>query len=368
MRKLLRNLLICLTVLLAVILPGCGDTEAPPENDPPQSTEVEEIAPSDDADAPFKVTMLDVGQGLSILIESDGEYMIYDGGGRSYSSYVVSYLKKHNIDELEYMFISHYDEDHIAGLVGVLNTCEVDTAVTPDYTADSAIYRSFRDMLKNNGADEEHPLAGDSYTLGNADIQVLSPHDYAGNDENDASIVIKVTYGNYSCIITGDAEENAESEMVSSGADIDADLYVVGHHGSASSSSESFVRAVSPEYAFISVGENNRYGHPAQQTIDLLNLLGIKIFRTDMQGEVTAFSDGNRYWVDSEPAEEEDRQAEPSDTGYDGTYVINRNSGKFHYPDCTSVDDMKEENKVYSDESRTKLIKEGYSPCGNCNP
>ena len=353
MMRILKNILLASMLMHILLLSGCGN-----------QTYVEEIIPSGDADAPFKVTMLDVGQGLSVLIESDGEYMRYDGGGRGYSSYVVSYLKKHNIDELDYMFTSHYDEDHIAGLVGVLNTCEVDTVVTPDYTADSAIYRSFRDMLNNNGADEEHPLKGDSYTLGSAGIEVLSPDDYAGSDENDASIVIKVTYGNFSCIITGDAEENAESEMVSSGADLDADLYVVGHHGSASSSSESFVRAVSPKYAFISVGENNRYGHPAKQTIDLLSSLGIKIFRTDMQGEVTAYSDGDTCWVDAEPAEGVDLQEED----YDGTYVINKNSGKFHYPDCGSVDDMSEENKVYSNESRDKLMKEGYSPCGNCRP
>lgn len=359
--KNVKRILLALMLAFSVVLSGCGS----------QAASVSGSGYTDSGEgkeASFEITMLDVGQGLSLLIQADGEYMIYDGGGRSYSSYVVSYLKKHGIDSLKYMAVSHYDEDHINGLVGVLNTTEVETALTPDYEADSKIYQSFRSMLKENGADEEHPVAGDSYSLGDADIEVLSPAKYTGDDENDESMVIKVTYGDFSCLITGDAEKNAEEQMLYNDMDVSADLYVAGHHGSASSSGREFVKAVSPDYVFISVGADNSYGHPAQETLDTFNALGIKIFRTDLQGEVTCSSDGANYWFSTDNVSEEEVEEESAAVEPETSYVINKNSGVFHRPDCGSVDKMKESNKIYSEDSRDELVKEGYSPCGNCNP
>lgn len=327
----------------------------------------------DDTTAPFEVRMLDVGQGLSILVKCDDHYMIYDGGGRKYSSYVVSYLQNHGIDKLDYMFVSHYDEDHINGLVGVLNTTSVGETITPDYAADSKVYESFRNMLAKNGSTEIHPSIGETFTLGDASIQVLNVKSDSYTDENDYSTVIKITYKNFKTIITGDAEWESESDMIASGVDLKTDLYVVGHHGSASSSSDSFVSAMSPQYAFISVGKGNSYGHPAEKTLATLNKYNCKIYRTDEQGEVTAYSDGESIWFNTNPIVDDVNNATVSDdsdasNSYTGEYVLNTKSKKIHLPTCSSLDQMSEQNKETTTKSKEELLNEGYTLCGNCNP
>lgn len=199
------------------------------------------LAAGDNESAPFSATMLNVGQGLSVLIQSDGHNMLYDGGSRAHSSYVVSYLQQHGVDFLDYMVASHYDEDHIAGLVGVLNTTPVSTILCPDYQADSKIYESFVKGEETSGAQIEHSDAGEEYLLGDAKIEVLQD-DPSLEEANNKSIAVKVSYGTFSMLLTDDAEQEAEEEMIRSGQDLHADLYVTGHHGSSSSSSQDFSR------------------------------------------------------------------------------------------------------------------------------
>lgn len=261
--------------------------------DPPQDP---------NANALFSLTMLDVGQGLSLLMKSDDRYMIYDGGGRSASSYVVAYLKAHGVGTLDYMVASHYDEDHIAGLVGVLNTTTVRNVYTPDYTADTAIYNSFVNKLSASGATEKHPSVGETFSFGNAAVQFISPANYAYSNVNSYSLAVRITCGTFSCIVTGDAEMDAEADMVAGGYAVDSDLLVVGHHGSASSSSAGFVQAVAPEYAFISVGAGNAYRHPAAQTLSTLQQNHVQIFRSDQSGAVTCYTDGEKYWFSADPS------------------------------------------------------------------
>lgn len=339
----------------------------------------------DKADASFSETMLNVGQGLSILIKADGQNMIYDGGGRDFSSYVVAYLQKHNVTHLKYMFVSHYDEDHIAGLVGVLHTADVDTIVCPDYKADSKIYDSFAKAVQAGKSRIVHPFVGDTFSLGKATITVLGPDDYQDERENNRSIASKITYGSFSSVITGDAEYEEEDRILQTGMDVNTDLYVAGHHGSSNSSSDAFVRAMSPADAFISCGTGNSYGHPHKETLAIQKNAGCDIFRSDIQGEVTCFSDGTHFWFSSKPCNDwtpgsyshtdtKERTSTESNNTSDkadeeGTeFVVNISSKKFHRPDCTAVEKIKEKNKQVISATRQKLIDEGYSPCGICNP
>lgn len=328
-------------------------------------------------DAPFSITMLNVGQGLSLLIKADGHYMLYDGGGRDYSSYVVSYMKKHGVNDFDYLVASHYDDDHINGLVGVLNTAKVKKALLPDYTADTRVYRSLQQAVQ--GIPVVHPTRGSTYTLGKAKITVISPANYHQEIENNNSIALRIQYGNFSAIMTGDAEQEAESAMLSSGLPLKSDLYVVGHHGSSSSSSRAFLRAIQPSYAFLSVGPYNKYGHPTQKMLNTLKSFNVNLFRTDKQGEVTAYSNGKKCWfnkrptTDWSPGDAASSQAVYSNTPNAGQktstqYVINKNSKKFHRPDCPSVQQMKAKNREYTNASRDTLIKQGYTPCANCKP
>ena len=339
-------------------------------------------ATSQGPSSPFSLTMLDVGQGLSILICADNHYMLYDGGGRESSSFVVSYLKQNNISTLDYIIASHYDEDHISGLIGVLNTTSVGKALIPNYVASSQTYTSFTTKLETTGTDYQFPAVGETYPLGKAEFQIIGPDSYDHSDDNDCSIAIRIQYGSASCILTGDSTESAESKMISTGLTVDSDLYVVGHHGSASSSSDAFLDAVSPNYAFISVGKDNNYGHPTERVLKSLKNRNIELFRSDVQGSFSAFSDGSEWWFDIAPCDDwsagdeakEEASAPPvasdntTKASEASTYVLNIHTMKFHYPDCSSVSRMKDDNKEIVESSREELINQGYSPCGNCHP
>ena len=409
-------------------------TESSTENVPPFLAEngVAQYLPDCQKEAPFSMTMLDVKQGLSLLFESDGKYMLYDGGGRKPSSYVFSYVRKHTGGELDYLVSSHYDEDHAAGLIGVLLKDKVGTVLCPDYTNDTEIYSSFASALQGNGAAVVHPKAGDNYQFGNASITVLSADD-AADQENDRSITVKVTYGSFSIIVTGDAEKQAEQEMIDSGLDLDADVYVAGHHGSEYSSSSAFLAAVSPAFTFISCGAGNDYGHPAEGMLGRVQAVGSQMVRTDKQGEVTVYSDGANDWLSTDPcqdwssptvsesssdtASDEGSSAsnntetsasssgeagdtetstsgsgEAGDTGTSASeeagvtapqetetqnatagentqqYVLNTNTMVFHYPWCRAVKRMKDTNKEIVNDTRDNIINQGYKPCGICQP
>lgn len=325
--------------------------------------------------APFSLTMLDVGQGLSVLVQADGEYLLYDGGGRGTSSYVVSYLQQQGVTKLGWLAASHYDEDHISGLVGVLHTTPVEQALMPDYTTDTQIYQSLQNVLGEKSVPVIYPAQGDIFSLGGAEIQVVGPRNYAYDSDNSNSICLRICYGNFQCLLTGDAEQDAEQDMVVSGQDLTCDLYVVGHHGSSSSTSEELLDAAAPVYAFLSVGEDNPYGHPTEQTLEALKRHEIALYRTDQQGEVTVYSDGQQSWFSTEPCQDwsTGNQSIPEDplattVPQTAQYVLNTHTKKFHFPDCPSVDQMSEKNKEFTDASRDELIARGYTACGRCNP
>lgn len=371
------------------------ETSVDAKNQTEQETQADQK--NTDTSPAFKVTMLNVGQGLSILVESDGHYMLYDGGGKKRSSYVVSYLKKHKITNLDYIFASHYDEDHINGLNGVMNALTVQTAVTPDYEVDSDCYHSFRKNLELNKIPELHPEEDEVYPLGSAKIRILYA-DPTADPENNRSTVIRISCKDYSCLITGDAEAQVERDLIASGKKLDSDLYVVGHHGSASSNTEEFIKAVSPTAAFISVGKDNTYGHPAPETMTFLREQNCSVYRSDKQKETSVSYNGKEIVFSQDPwiaaTEDTDKTSENADTGdildpfatntdaaasgdrsmpsaTDGPvvdYVINVNTGKFHYSDCKSVKQMKDKNKREVECNRAELISQGFEPCQNCNP
>lgn len=339
--------------------------------------------------APFAFHMLDVGQGQSVLVEADGHYMLIDGGGRSSSSFVVSYLQQQGVEKLDYIVVSHYDEDHISGIVGALHVFECETILAPDYYADTDIYASYLTAAEASGAEIIYPQQGETYALGDAVITVVGPASYENTLENDRSVAVRITYGITGYLICGDAQAQEEEDISNSGLELASDVYVVNHHGSAESSGFYFLNRVQPMYALISCSADNAYGHPAAETMQRLDSEGVSLYRTDRQGTVTAYSDGAGLWFDQDPCDDfSSRQAdgqgavnldisgqngsgqqEASDSGNRGTtYVCNLNTKKFHYTYCDSVNRMKETNKKFTDESRESLIAQGYDPCKNCNP
>lgn len=366
----------------ALVLTGaaCTSGPAPAPTPSPAVTAIPEepdAAPTVDGgkDAPFSLTMLDVGQGLSVLVQADGEYLLYDGGGRGASSYVVAYLQQHGVTELQWLVASHYDEDHISGLVGALHTTPVEQALMPDYTTDTQIYQSLQNVLEEKSVPVVYPAQGDIFSLGNAEIQIVGPPNYGYDSDNSNSLCLRIEYGDFRCLLTGDAEQDAERDMAASWQDLSCDVYVVGHHGSSSSTSEELLEAASPRYAFLSVGAGNAYGHPTEQTMTALQQHGVALYRTDTQGEVTVYSDGENCWFSTSPCEDWTAGSQtvpdtPLATALpqSARYVLNTHTKKFHYPDCPSVEQMSDQNKDFTDATREELISRGYTPCGRCDP
>ena len=226
------------------------------------------------ADTTMAVHFLDVGQGLSILVQSRGENLLYDGGDRGHSSFVVSYLQKQNISTIDYMISSHYDEDHVAGLVGCLDSFSVKNVIGADYVQDTKIYQSFENSVASQGLTVQHPEPGTDFAFGSGKFTVLSPQSISSND-NDNSVAIRLENGSNHFLFTGDAESAGEEAICNLGLDLSCDVIVPGHHGSATATTWDLLQETVPEYAVISCGAGNSYGHPHKDTMDKLADMGI---------------------------------------------------------------------------------------------
>lgn len=255
---------------------------------------------------------LDVGQGDCTVVCCDGEWMIIDGGPAKASEFVYAFLRETlGVEHMDYVVSTHPHEDHVGGLAAVLNAVSADLVLSPVTEWHT---RRFENMVKaasRQGAPVAVPAAGDTLALGGAVVTVLQcwPESVAWNekDVNDMSIVIRVDYGDTSLIVAGDAEEASEYMMIDSGVNLRADVLRVAHHGSTYSTSEEFLRAVSPDYAVISCGRDNEYFHPHGRVLNALKRQQVILFRTDLQETVHMVSDGKAIAFDT--GREADRAA-----------------------------------------------------------
>lgn len=322
------------------------------------------------------VTWLDVGQGDAAVIQCGGQSMLIDGGKPEKSSYIYAWLQQHSLSYLDVIVATHVDADHIGGLSGALNYASVGTAYCPETTGTTETFQSFVKYLAQRGKQITVPTAGETFALGGAQIQILGPL-HRAEDSNDNSIVLKVSFGATSFLFTGDAERAEEQDLLNSGVNLLSTVLKVGHHGSDTSTSYPFLRAVAPQYAVISVGAGNSYGHPTEAVLSRLRDAGVTTFRTDMQGEITAVSDGqtinfstakNAVAIASANAGGGNADGAAGVGTTAGSYVLNTNSHKFHLPSCSSVETISPKNRKDVNESREQIISEGYAPCKRCNP
>lgn len=246
------------------------------------------------------VHFIDVGQGNAILVQSGGQNLLYDGGDQSHADLIISYLQEQNVENIDYMIASHYDEDHIGGLVPCIDNFSVSNIFGPDYVHTSNLFNNFMNTATANAIIVQYPSVGETFDFGTGSFTVLAPNGISQNS-NDNSLVIKLKNGSNSFIFTGDAEETSEQDMISTGMNLDCDVLSVGHHGSASSTTWDFLEATSPSYAVISCGINNQYNHPSADTMGRLSDMGIPVFRTDKQGTIIAVSDGTNISWSQEP-------------------------------------------------------------------
>ena len=247
----------------------------------------------------LEINYIDVGQGNAVLIKTNNKTILIDGGNRSNSRYYYNFIKNTNIKKIDYMIASHYDEDHISGLISILENFEVSNVLCPDYKKDTKIYKSFKNSLKKSKANIIYPKKGDNFNISDARIKILWPNEYKNGIDNDNSIILKLIHGNMSFLFTGDASINIENQLIYSGFNLKSDVVMLGHHGSKYSTSNEFLEEVYPKLAIISVGNNNRYGHPSNRVLKLLNNKNIKFLRTDIDGDITIKCDGNKIKVNT---------------------------------------------------------------------
>jgi competence protein ComEC len=248
----------------------------------------------------FVVNYIDVGQGDSILIQTNDKTMLIDAGPKENEDKLLTYLKKLNIKKLDYVVTTHPHEDHIGGMTSVIKDYSIGKFYAPKVTTTT---KTFQNMIlalkdKNLKINILKPGMGSDINLGeNTKVEVFSPNSEKYEDLNNYSPIIKVSYGRNSFLFTGDAEKLEEKEVLQKNYDIKADVLKVGHHGSSSSTGKDFLSKVSPSIAVISCGKGNDYGHPHKETLKTLEQLKVKVYRTDLSGTIVITSDGNNISV-----------------------------------------------------------------------
>lgn len=343
------------------------------------------------------VHYMDVGQGDATLITCGEDAMLIDAGDNSMGTTVQMYLVSQNITKLDYVIGTHPDADHIGGLDVVITKFDCGTIFLTDEDKDTRTYEDVISAMEYKGYKRTLPVPGETYQLGDAGFTILAPLQ-ENDDSNDNSIALLLTYGDTRFYFEGDAGEEEEVQILSSNADVKADVYKIGHHGSKTSTTDDMLAAVNPAWAVISAGEDNRYGHPHAEVLNKLRMNGIKTFRTDEQGTVVAKSDGEKIvfnmspsdtWQAGEPGVISDREpvekgavnsdiagdetvqidtdieqdgTAPTDDGTMQIVHITDTGQKYHTGNCRFIKDS--DREISLEDAKAA----GYEPCKVCHP
>jgi len=256
----------------------------------------------------LQIYALDVGQGdSSLIITPEGKSVLIDAGPPQAGDEVVAALQKRDVQSLDLAVATHPHADHIGGMRQVIENFGVKNFLDSGQVYSSKEYERMLRAIHEKGIRFIEAKKGMKFDLDSGvELGVLNPQGAGqwitevrrgGSVENANSVVLRLSYGNFSMLFTGDAETETEDLMMESGAQLHAQVLKVGHHGSRYATSARFLEAVAPEAAVISSGAENRYGHPARQTLDRLRKAGVKIYRTDLNGEIAIVTDGNKFEI-----------------------------------------------------------------------
>jgi competence protein ComEC len=255
------------------------------------------------AGQPLTVLFLDVGQGDATLIRSPGGHIMLIDGGRSQdvaANVILPALKKLGAQQIDMMVATHPDQDHIGGLSYVIESVPVSHIVLTGQLHTTNTYERLLTLIRDKKIPAIKARGGGTLDFDPAvTTAILGPNDeqVKKDDTNNASVVIRMTYGAVSMIFTGDAEAPEEESILATGVDVRAQILKVSHHGSSTASSLPWLKAVSPKAVFISVGAGNPYGHPDAQVLRRMSGMSATIYRTDKQGTITLQTDGKTYQV-----------------------------------------------------------------------
>lgn len=334
------------------------------------------------------VHFIDVGQGDSILILAPGKTVLIDGGPRSAGTTVVNYLNKQGIKTIDIVISTHPHEDHIGGLLSVLESFTVKEIIDPAVEHTSQTFEDYIDLISDKDIVFTEAKPGLTKDLGGgAQLKIISPHSPSYTDLNNASIVAKLVFGSTSFLFTGDAEQTAEQQIINSSYALSSTVLKIGHHGS-EATSKAFLEKVNPTYAVICVGAGNSYKHPRQATLDKLKAANVDTYRTDLHGTIVISSDGTSITVKTtksataaavfagadkaeqkpEPKPEPKPQPKPEPkTPSKGQFVGSTKSDKYHYPKCSTAKKILPENEIWF-KNAADAQSQGYKACGICKP
>lgn len=360
----------------------------------PNDSSPEQVDNTDKEVSKLKVHFIDVGQGDSVLIESDNKYMLIDAGERNKSKVVIDYLENIGVKKLDYLIATHPHSDHIGGLADVIGYFDIGKVIMPDVVHTTKTFEDLLDAISEKNLKITKAVVGNVYNIGDASFVIIAPNKNSYDNLNNYSVGIKLQNGANSFLFTGDAEVKSENEMLQNGINLDADVLKLGHHGSSTSNSHNFLDAVTPDIAIISVGEGNSYGHPHAEVLQTLNDRNIKLYRTDKQGTIILESDGNTITSNYEPytisdadlkseidnkasdkkeassytdkskTEKANVKKETSTEAEDPKNIIvhiTKTGSKYHRANCRH---LKSDIEVTLKEALSK----GLSPCKTCNP
>jgi len=240
----------------------------------------------------FAVHYIDVGHADAAIVLCDGEAMLIDGGKDSDSDIINKYLKKLNIKHLDYIIATHAHKDHVGGLSDILKKLTAGKVYAPQTQAVTNEYKNFLDSVEKQKLKIITPETGDKISLGTSIITFLGPIKETYDDLNDTSIVLRIEYDETSFLFTGDAGRESEADIIAAGYALKSTVLKVGHHGYASSATYDFLQEVKPEYAVISCDQDISDGEPSEEVLNRLHEADIKIYRTDMQDDIIAMSNG----------------------------------------------------------------------------
>lgn len=243
------------------------------------------------SDADLKVYYFDVGQADSELIIADNQVMLIDAGNREDGKNLVKYIKGLGIKKIDYLVGTHAHEDHIGGMQKIVENFKIGSVYLPEVTTTTRTYENLLLAISKKGLGVSTCNIGDQITLGSGICTVMNVHNEPQEDLNDTSICLHLVYGDNKFLFMGDASQRMEAEVNWP----EIDVLKVGHHGSETSSSESFLSQTKPKVAVISCGKNNSYGHPTAAALARLSKIGAEIYRTDELGTILITSNGTKY-------------------------------------------------------------------------